>query len=110
MCSYSSSPISTIEIIIPVKIWFGQHIIGGPFLSRTPIFTVVLFQRFTYILKCNLTDAKANRDPDSGLRVIADFHGPAADIADVANASTTADGKTRTRHGTARVHFAEIAI
>ena len=50
------------------------------------VLAMIFLEGFTHILEGKLADAETNWHPDGGLCVIADFHRPATDIADIANA------------------------
>src|SRR5215472_2884933 len=91
LCPQSSSAVCTIDIIIPIKLWFGQHILRCPLIVGPAIFAMILFERFPDILEGELADAKPYGYPDSGLRVIAYLHRPATDVTDIADACTAAD-------------------
>src|SRR5205809_843841 len=70
LCPQSASAVCPINIIIPIKLWFGQHILRRPLIVSPAIFSVIFFERFPDILEGELADAKAYGYPDGGLRVV----------------------------------------
>src|SRR5215469_110808 len=91
LCPQSSSAVCTINIIIPIKLWFGQHVLRSPLIVSPAIFSVIFFERFPDILEGELADAKPYGYPDGGLRMIAYLHCPATDVTNIADACTAAD-------------------
>src|SRR6266487_1567412 len=106
----SASAVCTIDIIIPIKLWFGQHILRRPVIVSPAIFSVILFERFPHLLEGELADAKPYRYPDGGLRVIAYLHRPPTYVTDIADTCAAVYRSARPRHGAARIHFCHGAV
>jgi len=75
---------------VPVGVELGEHIVGRP-LPVLAVLALVLLEGFAHVIKNHLRNADADRYPDVGLGVVCDLHGPAGDVAHVAEAGALAD-------------------
>jgi len=75
------------------KVW--EHICGVQSSTFFAVFAMIFFERFADIFKGELADTETDRNVDGGLGVVADLHGPAANVANIADASTAADREAR---------------
>src|SRR5947207_7608388 len=106
----SLSFVSTIDIIVPVKLGLGQHILRPPLLACIAILAPIPFECLTDVLKGQLADTEADRNPDGRLCVVANLHGPVPDIANVTDTSTATDREARAGNCATRIHFGQEAI
>src|SRR5436190_21591292 len=65
--------VGTVDIIVPVKLGLGQHILRPPLLVCIAILAPILFECLTDVLKGQLADTEADRNPDGRLCVVADL-------------------------------------